>query len=186
MLQHVEEASSRKNRSFATLHGGVLLQGLQWAAAPRSTSLPLLPAGTQVATLPEGISIDPQDQLYLGDTPLVRARTPNGRPWQPLDGFNLTAAVDEGCGTMPGVPRVFTSCTPPTRIHPLCVWVAYGRVVLLCHCTLQHGAALGAPSESEHHPGAWRLRRETVQQLYPADLPEWTVELYARYSVSSQ
>eukprot|EP00756_Hemistasia_phaeocysticola_P003782 Hpha_TRINITY_DN12449_c0_g1::TRINITY_DN12449_c0_g1_i1::g.42998::m.42998 len=102
----------------ARLHGGTLLRNLNWSPANR-TALPYVPSGTLVATLPAGISIDPQDQLFLGGAPLVRARTPNGRPWMPLDGFNLTAALDDDCPrTVPGVPRVFTSCLGKTKPRP--------------------------------------------------------------------
>ena len=101
----------------ATLHGGILLDDLNitWSAAPRALGLP---STTLVATLPAAISIDPQDQLYVGDTPLVRARTPNGRPWLPLDGFNLTAAFDAECGTMPDVPRTYDKCVAPPAPSP--------------------------------------------------------------------
>ena len=109
--------SDGASRTRATLHGGILLDGLNltWTAVPRALGLP--PA-TLMVTLPATISIDPQDQLYVGATPLVRARTPNGRPWLPLDGFNLTAAFDAECGTMPDVPRTYDQCAAPPAPSP--------------------------------------------------------------------
>ena len=110
-------ASDPTSQTRATLHGGILLDdfNLKWSSPPASLHLP---PSTIMATLPSSILIDSQDQLYLQDQPLVRARTPNGRPWLPLDGFNLTTAVDAECGVMPDVPRVYDVCTPPPAPAP--------------------------------------------------------------------
>ena len=90
------------------------------------------------ATLPANIQIDSQDQLYYtlpnaahagrasgadgGARPLIRARIPNGKPWNPLDGFNLTAAPNNGTGPstvpMPGIPRTFSACGEVTPQPP--------------------------------------------------------------------
>lgn len=76
--------------------GGAPLTGLTWArAAPGSG----FPAGVLTTRIPDSIDFhaDFQDQLFLRDGPageyhpLVRGRTPNGKPWIPNDGFNLTA-----------------------------------------------------------------------------------------------
>ena len=51
--------------------------------------------GSFEAVVPAGVSFDVQDQLFISDgagggrRPLIRARTPNGKPWLPLDGFSL-------------------------------------------------------------------------------------------------
>ena len=100
----------------ATLHGGILLTDLTWTTPPPRLGLP---SATLQAKLPPGINVDPQDQLYLDGLPLVRARTPNGRPWIPLDGFNLTASTtDPACadfGTLPNIPATFDKCGPPPQ-----------------------------------------------------------------------
>ena len=60
--------------------GGAVL-GLGWSPAGAG-----FPAGTLKATVPGTIEMDSQDQLFVTDSagdrhPLVRARTPNGKPW---------------------------------------------------------------------------------------------------------
>ena len=96
--------------------------------------------GVWQTTLPANIQVDVQDQLYYSTAspssapvaePLIRARLPNGRPWNPMDGFNLTTAPETGSGPshqpMPRIPRSFTSCAsvkpqppdlPPTPFDP--------------------------------------------------------------------
>jgi hypothetical protein len=92
-----------------TLHGGIALPHLNW------THWVAGGVAAWRASLPSGIDIDSQDQLYFGGTPLVRARIPNGRPWLPLDGFNLTAGNATATITkpLPNIPRVLQSCGPP-------------------------------------------------------------------------
>lgn len=55
-----------------TMHGGVLL------SAQKLTWVPGVVAGSWQATLPDGLEVDAQDQLFLGGAPMVRARLPNG------------------------------------------------------------------------------------------------------------
>ena len=104
----------------AVLHGGMLLSGegpagrLEWRRASE--------AGGKAfrAEIPETISINPQDQLFLGDIMLVRARIPNGRPWLAMDGFNLTASncssssankdLPSWCDPIPNQPRQIPAC----------------------------------------------------------------------------
>ena len=60
------------------------------------------PSQVWEAKLPADVQVDVQDQLYYysvggqpgtaADVPLIRARVPNGKPWHPLEGFNLTTA----------------------------------------------------------------------------------------------
>jgi hypothetical protein len=83
--------------------GGLPLKNLSWAPAGSS-----FPAGAFKATLPAGFSIDVQDQLFLNRIPLVRARTPNGKPWIPLDGFNLSTMGLPG--ELSGPPQ-YKQCT---------------------------------------------------------------------------
>lgn len=99
----------------AAFLGGVPLTGLAWGPAGNG-----LPAGVFKAQVPPGISFDVQDQLFLvgsggSPEPLVRGRTPNGRPWVPRDGFNLTVAAS--VGTLVEAP-VFTSCTAQKPVPP--------------------------------------------------------------------
>eukprot|EP00756_Hemistasia_phaeocysticola_P061759 Hpha_TRINITY_DN5172_c0_g1::TRINITY_DN5172_c0_g1_i1::g.193094::m.193094 len=97
--------------------GGANLSGLVWEPASTSSGQPAFPPGVMKTTLPPGVSIDAQDQLYMRDgRPLVRARTPNGRPWMPLDGYNLSVAAMTG--TMVPAP-VFTSCANPAGSTPV-------------------------------------------------------------------
>ena len=113
----------------AVLHGGVLLSGegpagrLAWTRASEAGGLAFR------AEIPDTISINPQDQLFLGDMMLVRARIPNGRPWIPLDGFNLTAGncssssanedLPSWCGSIPNQPRQISTCgRPPPPVMP--------------------------------------------------------------------
>ena len=91
-----------------TLHGGVQLN-LTWAPAA---------GGAMRATLPAGIEIDSQDQLFHAGQPLVRARIPNGRPWLPLDGFNLTAGnatAAMAAATLPNIAPIVASCGPAAQ-----------------------------------------------------------------------
>jgi hypothetical protein len=80
--------SSRPTRFI----GGMPISGLQWKpSAPGSG----LPRGVMTASVSGSVAFDVQDQLFLKDAagkhhPLVRARTPSGKPWIPLDGFNLS------------------------------------------------------------------------------------------------
>ena len=73
--------------------GGAVLAGLGWSPAGAG-----FPAGTLKTTVPGTIEVDSQDQLFVADAagerhPLVRARTPNGKPWIPLDGTFRTGSV---------------------------------------------------------------------------------------------
>ena len=66
--------------------GGSVLSGLDWSPAGAA-----FPVGTLKTTVQGTIEVDSQDQLFVADAmgerhPLVRARTPNGKPWIPLDG----------------------------------------------------------------------------------------------------
>ena len=86
-----------------------------------------------MATVPGTVAFDLQDQIFIRDGkgahhPLVRARTPNGFPWIPNDGYNLTVvggwnytANDCGsdgnvhgpnCGAVLPSPPVLTRCEP--------------------------------------------------------------------------
>jgi hypothetical protein len=70
--------------------GGVPITGLQWKPAALGSGLP---ASVMTAIIPGSAAFDVQDQLFLRDAagehhPLVRSRTPSGKPWVPLDGFN--------------------------------------------------------------------------------------------------
>lgn len=76
------------------LIGGVPITGLNWEPAAPSSGLP---PGVMQASIPDGsVAFDVQDQLFFKDgatdehIPLVRGRTPSGKPWIPMDGFNLT------------------------------------------------------------------------------------------------
>ena len=117
--------------------GGVPLANLTWAPA---TALGL--KGVYMTTLPGHVEIDVQDQLFLGGAPLVRGRTPNGKPWIPQDGYNLTVYKTTGMQTM---APVYTQCAdgggakpkpcsslprPPAPAAGQCV--AAGNVSLLC------------------------------------------------------
>lgn len=88
------------------LHGGVVLQDLVWQQVPNRTY------HTVQTTLPQGTSISAMDQLYVleGNIPLIRGRFPNGKPWLPLDGFNMTTVPLHGTPTIPNVPTVATKC----------------------------------------------------------------------------
>lgn len=98
------------NPEPVTISGGVDLNDLSltWEAT--------VPNGVFRAKIPSGrINIDVQHQLFIQGKPLVRARVPNGRPWVPMDGFNLTAGVaslhpNVTDVTMPNIPRSFGSC----------------------------------------------------------------------------
>lgn len=66
-------------------------------------------------TVPGDVRFDVQDQLFILSSspstshhPLIRGRTPNGHPWLPLDGFNLT--VQNSFGSLQG-PVVFSKCS---------------------------------------------------------------------------
>ena len=138
-----------------TLHGGVLLSAhkLPWSASSKVS-------GAWETTLPAGIEVDSQDQLYLGGEPLVRARLPNGRPWLPLDGFNLTAgnATQATIQPLPNIPRVADTCGTPDP-HPKMPTPAHGHGVppappqpalgkcsaLVVGVTLLSGSGLGPP-----------------------------------------
>jgi hypothetical protein len=85
------------------LHGGVLLskQQLAWSQG-------VVPGSFQTV-LPVGVEVDVMDQLFLQGAPLIRARLPNGRPWRPLDGFNLTAGFatpEIKKRSLPNIPKV--------------------------------------------------------------------------------
>ena len=97
-----------------TLHGGILLAQLQWTRMSANSPI-------WKTTLAPHIKIDQQDQLFVAPTTpktpksqkrrmhadanadpeaeeaeadahsLIRARVPNGKPWNPMEGFNLTA-----------------------------------------------------------------------------------------------
>jgi hypothetical protein len=100
--------------------GGVPIKGLSWT--PAGTGFP---AGVLKATMPQGAAapvIDAQDQIFLSDTAgrrhaLVRARTPNGKPWVPMEGFNLT--VGNAYGKLAG-PQSIATC--PAQNTPGCSW----------------------------------------------------------------
>lgn len=85
--------------------GGAVLSGLDWSHAGAT-----FPLRTLKATVPGTIEVDSQDQLFVADAngerhPLVRARTPNGKPWIPLDGNSCT---HPSCATVPHLtPRLF-------------------------------------------------------------------------------
>lgn len=82
---------------------------LSWAQAAS-------PAGALVAKLPPHFTPpDAQDQLFIDGVPMVRARVPNGRPWIPMDGFNLTAGANYTVvnSSMPDIPQTFKSCLAP-------------------------------------------------------------------------
>lgn len=118
--QHLEQATSYSHTAIATfsehdsggsaaapitytaapgapsrprLIGGLPITELEWRAATPSSGLP---PGVMQATIPGSVAFDVQDQLFLKDgatgkhIPLVRGRTPSGKPWIPMDGFNLT------------------------------------------------------------------------------------------------
>ena len=73
-------------------------------------------AGVFKAKIDPRVEFESQDQLFIFATtaggghreeiPLVRGRTPNGRPWIPQDGFSLHA---KGLGQLP-TPLVYTEC----------------------------------------------------------------------------
>eukprot|EP00039_Didymoeca_costata_P024282 m.9868 g.9868 ORF g.9868 m.9868 type:complete len:1044 (+) comp4155_c0_seq1:84-3215(+) len=97
-----------------SLKGGMLLEGLSWEQAGAS-----FPPKTFVTSVPEGIQFDTQDQLFINDFPLIRARTPNGKPWIPLDGFNLSSS--HPVGSIP-YAEVYTDCSrsgPPPPPNPI-------------------------------------------------------------------
>jgi hypothetical protein len=124
--------------------GGESLTGLSWAPAGDS-----FPAGVLKATVPGAIDFDSQDQLSVVDTagthfPLVRARTPNGKAWIPMDGFNLT--VGGSFSTLEG-PSVYQTCTPatprpappPSSLPPRPVAPAPGQCVAAANISLLTG-----------------------------------------------
>lgn len=93
--------------------GGVPLAGLVWSPATG------LPKGVVTTTVPGGLTFDVQDQLFILSSsssashhPLIRGRTPNGHPWLPLDGFNLT--VQNNFGHLQE-PVAFTKCSAKPR-----------------------------------------------------------------------
>jgi hypothetical protein len=132
--------------------GGVALKGLRFAAAGAG-----LPVGVLKASVPGNVSVDVQDQLFLlppgpggGDmVPLVRGRTPNGRPWIPLDGFNLT--VHSHFGALAG-PDVHASCASkpnpgpkPPKSKPDRPKVPRGGCLSAPNTTLLNGITLPTP-----------------------------------------
>ncbi len=97
------------------LHGGVLLskQQLTWSQG----AVP----GSFQTKLPVGVEVDVMDQLFLQGAPLIRARLPNGRPWRPLDGFNLTAGFatpEIKKRSLPNIPKVAATCTGEVDVEP--------------------------------------------------------------------
>lgn len=117
----------RPSKSPCPLVGGTQL-ALNWSAT--ATAPPVADGGSPYAIgrlnvmrarVPAGIDIDFQDQLYVNGEPLVRARIPNGRPWNPLDGFNLTVGQNStitGAPLSGGVPATFSTCLPPPPFGP--------------------------------------------------------------------
>ena len=116
--------------------GGVLLDGLAWSPAAPSSGLP---KGVVMATVPGAVAFDLQDQIFIRDNngtlhPIVRARTPNGMPWIPNDGYNLTVVGgwnytanncgNDGnvhgpdCGEVLKSPPVMTECEPTAPPPP--------------------------------------------------------------------
>ena len=118
-----------------TLHGGVVFSDLAWT--PSSTI-----QNAWTTTLPPNTSISPMDQVFAvpksirttqkqqhktsgfssiaaaaATIPLVRARFPNGKPWIPMDGFNLTAGTPIS-GPLPGIPRMASDCAIPKPSVP--------------------------------------------------------------------
>ena len=88
--------------------GGLPLGNLSWA--PADLGVP----GVMKTKIHGTVEVDSQDQLLLFDSAsgkehlLVRGRTPNGKPWIPQDGFNLTVAASHG--TLPMAP-VYKQCS---------------------------------------------------------------------------
>ena len=134
----------------ATLHGGIQLD-LTWGPAAGAR-------GAMRATLPAGVEIDSQDQLFRAGQPLVRARIPNGRPWLPLDGFNLTAGNASAAmagATLPNIAPVVASCgpaaqpskpTPNPHPQPSTPEPALGECgAMIGNITLLSGSSLGPP-----------------------------------------
>ena len=91
----------------ASFIGGLPLTGLSWVPAGGG-----YPATAFKAFVPGTVLFDVQDQLFLDRLPLVRARIPNGKPWIPLDGFNLSTIGLPG--ELSGPPH-FTQCTGHRR-----------------------------------------------------------------------
>lgn len=119
-------ASPAKAITYAAAHpdadaptafiGGVPLSGLSWAlVAPGSG----YPTNAWRTTVPGVVSFDVQDQLFLQRVPLVRARTPNGKPWIPLDGFNLTTTGDRATAGLIGGPPTYSQCTGHREERPM-------------------------------------------------------------------
>ena len=113
-----------------TVHfvGGFNLNNLEWSVTPDGSGFP---PGVITAKIPGTVQFDSQDQLFVSDSagkfyPLIRARTPNGKPWIPKDNFNLTAAGSFGslndvkvattCASSAGAPA--NAGPPPARPKP--------------------------------------------------------------------
>jgi hypothetical protein len=94
----------------ASFIGGLPLKSLAWGPAGAG-----FPRSAFKATVPGSVRFDVQDQLFLDRLPLVRARTPNGRPWIPLDGFNLSTI---GLGGTLGGPPTYRQCTGHREAAP--------------------------------------------------------------------
>ena len=112
----------------ANFIGGLPLKSLAWGPAGAG-----FPPNAFKATVPGSVLLDVQDQLFLDRLPLVRARTPNGKPWIPLDGYNLSTI---GLGGTLGGPPTYRQCTghreaalpppPPGNVTGNCSAINHG------------------------------------------------------------
>jgi hypothetical protein len=150
--------------------GGVVLEGLSWAAAGGA-----FPSGVMKAVVPGAVAFDSQDQLFVTGAdgkrhPLVRARTPNGKPWLPLDGFNLT--VGANFGSLSDV-LVHGSCYEPTTPG--------ARTTAAAHPTVRRHRRLGSVLRRRAYRCSTISRAASRRSPLPTRLP--SVRLNAAQAV---
>ena len=176
--------------------GGVPLSGLAWLPAAG------LPKGVLMTAVPGDVRFDVQDQLFILSSsssrtgshsiPLIRGRTPNGHPWLPLDGFNLT--VQNNFGTLQE-PTAFTKCSAKkTRRSPtrgtnagtcnesvvVCDATGVTQVTGSLGVTTASGAKLAGPD------GVIRVERCLEHLLDLAnDWPNWVAASYGLDSLAA-
>lgn len=144
--------------------GGAVLSGLDWSHA--GTTFPLR---TLKATVPGTIDVDSQDQLFVVDAngerhPLVRARTPNGKPWIPLDG---NYCFWHGC--LPSHParlRCRRRRTPPNPI----LWLGFNLTAGQNYYGALNDVTVFSACYSPPHPIPGPTHRPTRGQTQRPDI----------------
>ena len=190
--------------------GGRVVRGLAWSTAPPSSGLP---PGVLQAKVPgtlefggvegKALEFDHQDQLFLRAggaasgggavaplLPLVRARTPSGKPWVPMDGFNLSvvggwdylnpssssnkvlpsppALTKCDAGPPPAPPRPGRPTPPRGGCSPVLAntTLLNGLVPLPAANTTDTAAACGALCEADTCCGGWTWHDRTTGGYY--------------------